>query len=116
MVDLTALALVDPHAREFIVGAKAIAAAAGYKDARYFQDTVLTDVRSQCVLSDRLVSRFGPFGHHYDYCGQPVTHTNSAQVLGQNLQAARRAERQASTQRWRREGRCPVSAGSVVRR
>ena len=114
MVDLTALARFDPHAREFIIGVEAIAAAAGRKDARYFGETVLANVCNQTVLAQNLTSRFGPFGHHYDYCGQPVTHPASASELGHQLKAADRGRRQAATLGWRLDRRCPVSSGSVV--
>ena len=50
MVDLAPLALFDPNAHQFIVGEARIAAEAGYKDPRYFAETVMRDVCSRSIV------------------------------------------------------------------
>lgn len=113
-MDLEALALFDPFARQFIAGEAAIAAAAGYKDARHFAETAMRDVRSRSVIDGCILSQHTLHGHFYDYLGHVVTHPNSAEAWGQRRRDAISAERTATTSGWRGARACPLSGGSAA--
>lgn len=113
-MDLFLLRHYDPHALEFVVGYAAVAAAAGFADARHFRDHVVNRAHSWTNIGHDILSVHCPYGHFYVRDGEITTHPSSAEVLGDQRRGSVTLKRKQETEGWRRDGSCTVSSGSVV--
>ncbi|HMR34391.1 MAG TPA: hypothetical protein PKA09_25775 [Geminicoccus sp.] len=86
----------EPDVDGLVFGEEAVAKAAGYRNARYFQERHLTDVTTCSNLGPHVLSQHIRCGHCYLLGGQPVTHLSSAAVLGDNIPAHTRETRRAN--------------------
>lgn len=90
----------EPDIDGFVYGEQAVADAAGYRKARYFAETYLTDITTCSNLGPYVLSQHIRSGHCYLVSGQPATHLSSAAVLGDNIRVRARETRRANVSGW----------------
>lgn len=105
----------EPDVDGLVFGEEAIAKAAGYRNARYFQERHLTDVTTCSNLGPHVLSQHIRSGHCYLVSGQPVTHLSSAAVLGDNIRVRARETRRASVPGWYKQVEMTMTVvGSLI--
>ena len=93
----------EPDVDGLVFGEGAIAKAAGYRKARYFSETYLTDVITRSALGPHVLSQHTPFGHYYQVGSEVVTHLSSGAAFGDNIRGHVRQQRGASVPGWHKQ-------------
>ncbi len=93
----------EPDVDGLVFGEEAVARAAGYRKARYFAETYLTDVTTRSALGPHVLSQHTPFGHYYQVGSEVVTHLSSGAAFGDNIRGHVRQQRGASVSGWRKK-------------